>query len=180
MYPASAAVAQMLRLRSSAAAAAAATRAISTNRRQRNTASVERAESINDRDKFLHYNTEEGYYKTSPYDPITVPNVPLHEYVWRDFKKWENSVAAVSGANEIEKLSKNLKTEKRFKNLALCKSRESALFRCFLFFLFLFLLFLSLFFLEVPHYTIVAFIDCKSNSCAALCRVWQLSTRFIG
>lgn len=97
MYPVSAAAVQMLRLRSAAAAAAtSATRAISTNRRQRNTASVERAESISDRDKFLHYNTEEGYYKTSPYDPIKVPNLPLHEYVWRDFKKWENSVAAVS------------------------------------------------------------------------------------
>ncbi|KAH8394430.1 hypothetical protein KR222_005231 [Zaprionus bogoriensis] len=97
MYPVSVAL-QMLRLRSAAnaaSAASAATRAISTNRRQRNTASVERAESISDRDKFLHYNTDEGYYKTSPYDPIKVPNVPLHEYVWRDFKKWENSVAAV-------------------------------------------------------------------------------------
>ncbi|EDW62422.2 uncharacterized protein pdgy [Drosophila virilis] len=91
MYPA-----QMLRLRSAANVfGAAAGRRITTNRRQRNTASVERAQSINERDKFLHYNAEDGYYKTSPYDPIKVPNVPLHEYVWRDFKKWENSTAAV-------------------------------------------------------------------------------------
>ncbi|KAM8720830.1 hypothetical protein ACLKA7_006816 [Drosophila subpalustris] len=96
MYPASTVV-QMLRLRSAAATlnVAAASRGISTNRRQRNTASVERAQAISDRDKFLHYNTEDGYYKTSPFDPIKVPNVPLHEYVWRDFKKWENSTAAV-------------------------------------------------------------------------------------
>lgn len=95
MYPA-----QMLRLRSAANVfGAAAGRRITTNRRQRNTASVERAQSINERDKFLHYNAEDGYYKTSPYDPIKVPNVPLHEYVWRDFKKWENSTAAVSPSN---------------------------------------------------------------------------------
>lgn len=96
MYPAYTAV-QMLRLRSVASTFnVAATRAISTNRRQRNTASAERAQSTSDRDKFLHYNAEDGYYKTSPFDPIKVPNIPLHEYVWRDFKKWENSTAAVS------------------------------------------------------------------------------------
>lgn len=90
MYPVAA---QMLRLRNAANACA---RTITTNRRQRNTASVERAQSISERDKALHYNAEDGYYKTSPYDPIKVQNVPLHEYVWRDFKKWENSTAAVS------------------------------------------------------------------------------------
>ncbi|EDW06797.2 LOW QUALITY PROTEIN: uncharacterized protein Dmoj_GI15371 [Drosophila mojavensis] len=89
MYPVAV---QMLRLRSAANACA---RTITTNRRQRNTASVERAQSISERDKSLHYNAEDGYYKTSPYDPIKIKNVPLHEYVWRDFKKWENSTAAV-------------------------------------------------------------------------------------
>lgn len=92
MYPVAA---QMLRLRSAANACA---RTITTNRRQRNTASVERAQSISERDKSLHYNAEDGYYKTSPYDPIKIQNMPLHEYVWRDFKKWENSTAAVSAA----------------------------------------------------------------------------------
>ncbi|KAH8384991.1 hypothetical protein KR093_004755 [Drosophila rubida] len=95
MYPVNASV-QLLRLRSAASSfGAAATRAISTNRRERNTASVERAQSISERDKFLHYNAEDGYYKTSPFEPIKVPNVPLHEYVWRNFKKWENATAAV-------------------------------------------------------------------------------------
>ncbi|EDW75348.2 uncharacterized protein Dwil_GK19734 [Drosophila willistoni] len=95
MYPAAV---QLLRLRSSSAIGGiAASRSITTNRRQRNTntASVERAQSISDTDKFLHYNSEDGYYKTSPYDPIVAQNLPLHEYVWRDFKKWENNTAAV-------------------------------------------------------------------------------------
>lgn len=134
MYPASAAAVQMLRLRG---AAAAATRAISTNRRQRNTASVERAESINDRDKFLHYNIEEGYYKTSPYDPITVPNVPLHEYVWRDFKKWENSVAAVSGAKQTRNFRKTFEKPCIMQIQRVYQGVSSL--RCFLFFFVIFL-----------------------------------------
>ncbi|XP_030378111.1 4-coumarate--CoA ligase 1 [Scaptodrosophila lebanonensis] len=67
----------------------------SPRRQQRSTASAERAQSISETDKFLHYNAEDGYYKTSPFEPITVPNVPLHQYVWRDFKKWEKKTAAV-------------------------------------------------------------------------------------
>lgn len=140
MYPVSAAAVQMLRLRSAAAAATSATRAISTNRRQRNTASVERAESISDRDKFLHYNTEEGYYKTSPYDPIKVPNLPLHEYVWRDFKKWENSVAAVS-RDPLKSLH----------YLYACKS--TTFLGCFLFFLCFFQVLNS----SIGHFSIVFF-----------------------
>ncbi|ALC48836.1 pdgy [Drosophila busckii] len=73
----------------------AATRSIATSWQQRNTASVEHAPSIGERDKCLLYSPVEGYYKTSPYEPVKVPNVPLHEYVWRDFKKWENKTAAV-------------------------------------------------------------------------------------
>ncbi|EDV38480.2 uncharacterized protein Dana_GF19420 [Drosophila ananassae] len=96
MYPA----AHLLRLRSSFAMGSAlqsATRSISTNRRERNssTASAHRERPQSDTDKFLHYTPEDGYYKTSPYDPITVPNVAIHEYVWRDFKKWESRTAAV-------------------------------------------------------------------------------------
>jgi len=103
MYPVNTAVQTALRLRSVASTfGGATTRAISTNRRQRNTASIERAQSISDRDKFLHYNAEDGYYKTSPFDPIKIPNIPLHEYVWRDFKKWENSTAAVSRKLQIK------------------------------------------------------------------------------
>ncbi|KAH8272304.1 hypothetical protein KR018_001562 [Drosophila ironensis] len=95
MYPA----AQLLRLRSASALQAAAARSIITNRRERNSSTVsaqkERSRAVSDTDKYLHYSPEDGYYKTSPFDPIAVPNVPLHEYVWRDFKKWENQTAAV-------------------------------------------------------------------------------------
>ncbi|EDV47064.1 probable 4-coumarate--CoA ligase 1 [Drosophila erecta] len=91
--------AQLLRMRSATAFGSAATRSITTNRRQRTTSTAsaqrERTQSVSESDKFLHYSPEDGYYKTSPFDPVTVPNVPLHEYVWRDFKKWERRTAAV-------------------------------------------------------------------------------------
>lgn len=92
--------AQLLRMRSATAFGSAATRSITTNRRQRTTSTAsaqrERTQSVSETDKFLHYSPEDGYYKTSPFDPVTIPNVPLHEYVWRDFKKWERRTAAVS------------------------------------------------------------------------------------
>ncbi|KAI8033258.1 hypothetical protein M5D96_013974 [Drosophila gunungcola] len=94
--------AQLLRLRSATAfgsAVSQSARSISTNRRQRTTSTAsaqrERAQGVSETDKFLHYSAEDGYYKTSPFDPVIVPNVPLHEYVWRDFKKWERSTATV-------------------------------------------------------------------------------------
>ncbi|BFG02828.1 probable 4-coumarate--CoA ligase 3 [Drosophila madeirensis] len=95
MYPAT----QLLRLRSTSALSSAAIRTLMTNGRQRNTSTVSaeraRAQGDSETDKFLHYSPEDGYYKTSPYDPIVVPDLPLHEYVWRDFKKWESRTAAV-------------------------------------------------------------------------------------
>lgn len=72
---------------------------ISTNQQQSSAATIETAASQTD--KFLHYSNEEGYYKTSPFEPITLPNITLDKYIWRDFKKWENRVATVSIINEI-------------------------------------------------------------------------------
>ncbi|KAH8343576.1 uncharacterized protein pdgy [Drosophila kikkawai] len=96
MNPAS----QLLRLRSATALGMRvprSSRSITTNRRERTTASAqrERTQGVSETDKFLHFSPEDGYYKTSPFDPVVVPNVPLHEYVWRDFKKWESRTAAV-------------------------------------------------------------------------------------
>lgn len=144
MYPA----AQLLRLRSASAmgsALQAATRSISTNRRERNssTASAQRERPQSETDKFLHYSPEDGYYKTSPYDPVTVPNVPIHEYVWRDFKKWESRTAAVSRVWRVEvKLKCQVWiVELQFEVLGLKCDLKS-------FFFFLFFLILNVFYFE--------------------------------
>ncbi|XP_073832893.1 acyl-CoA synthetase family member pudgy [Musca autumnalis] len=71
-------------------------RSINTNNRQQNTAAtVQPNLNNNTNDKFLQYSNEEGYYRTSPNEPVPIPNVTLDKYVWRDFKKWENKVATV-------------------------------------------------------------------------------------
>uniref|UniRef100_A0A1I8N0U5 Luciferin 4-monooxygenase n=1 Tax=Musca domestica TaxID=7370 RepID=A0A1I8N0U5_MUSDO len=70
------------------------TRSINTNNRQQNTAATVQP-NLNNNDKFLHFTNEEGYYRTSPCEALTIPNVTLDKYVWRDFKKWENNVATV-------------------------------------------------------------------------------------
>ncbi|KAH8272302.1 hypothetical protein KR018_001560 [Drosophila ironensis] len=46
-------------------------------------------------DKFLHQTPEDGFHRTSPHGSITVPDVPLYEYVWRDLRRWEKRTAAV-------------------------------------------------------------------------------------
>lgn len=70
-------------------------RSINTNSRHQNTAATVEPNLNNQNDKCLHYSNEEGYFKTSPFETLQIPNVTLDKYVWRDFKKWENSVATV-------------------------------------------------------------------------------------
>ncbi|XP_013107362.2 uncharacterized protein LOC106087030 [Stomoxys calcitrans] len=77
------------------AASLAPIRSINTNNRTQNTAATVQPNLSNNSDKFLHYSHEEGYVKTSPYEPLELLNVTLDKYVWRDFKKWENNVAVV-------------------------------------------------------------------------------------
>lgn len=71
-------------------------RSINTNSRHQNTAATVEPNLNNHNDKCLHYSHEEGYFKTSPFETLPIPNLPLDKYVWRDFKKWENNVATVS------------------------------------------------------------------------------------
>lgn len=47
-------------------------------------------------DKTLHYNDVEGHYRTSPFEPVEVPKMKIHEYVWQNLHKYEKSVAVVS------------------------------------------------------------------------------------
>lgn len=47
-------------------------------------------------DKTLHYNETEGHYRSSPFEPVEMPKMKIHEYVWQNLHKYEKSVAVVS------------------------------------------------------------------------------------
>lgn len=49
-------------------------------------------------DKSHNYNETEGHYRSSPFEPVEIPNLKIHEYVWQNLRKYEKSVAAVSSA----------------------------------------------------------------------------------
>lgn len=56
---------------------------------------VKQQTTLNSSDKYLHFNENDGYYKSSPFPNVQQLNIPLHEYVWRDLDKWQNYVATV-------------------------------------------------------------------------------------
>lgn len=41
------------------------------------------------------HSPENGYYWKSGYEEISVPDLTLDEYVWKNVAKWENKVAIV-------------------------------------------------------------------------------------
>lgn len=41
------------------------------------------------------YTPSEGYVRNSPLEPVTIPDIPLEQYVWQNIHKWENHVASV-------------------------------------------------------------------------------------
>lgn len=47
-------------------------------------------------DKHHHYNEAEGHYRSSPFEPVEIPNMKIHEYVWQNLPKYEKTVAVVS------------------------------------------------------------------------------------
>lgn len=47
--------------------------------------------------KSLVFNEKDGYVLTSPYEPHTVPNVTLDQYIWKNMPKWQNHVAIACG-----------------------------------------------------------------------------------
>lgn len=54
-------------------------------------------------DKCHHYNEAEGHYRSSPFEPVEIPSMKIHEYVWQNLHKYENNVAVVS-TSEIDML----------------------------------------------------------------------------
>lgn len=43
------------------------------------------------------YNEKEGYVMNSPYGSVTVPNVTIDQYVWKNISKWPNHTAIECG-----------------------------------------------------------------------------------
>lgn len=53
------------------------------------------AEKFGDGEKFFHHSNEEGYWRSSPFESISIPTTTIDKYVWQNVKKWENKIAAV-------------------------------------------------------------------------------------
>lgn len=46
--------------------------------------------------KSFTFSPTQGYVRNSPLEPITIPNLRLDQYIWKDIQQWENHTATVS------------------------------------------------------------------------------------
>lgn len=77
------------------------------------------------------YTPADGYIRNSPLEPVTVPNIPLDEYVWQNLHQWEHHVAAVSifeiikekNVTKFASISTHFNHEKLFIHLNLNKNK---------------------------------------------------------
>lgn len=46
--------------------------------------------------KSFTYSPSQGYIRNSPLEPVTIPNLRLDQYIWKDYRQWENHTATVS------------------------------------------------------------------------------------
>lgn len=42
------------------------------------------------------YSPANGYIRNSPLEPILIPNLRLDQYIWKDYRQWENHTAMVN------------------------------------------------------------------------------------
>lgn len=57
------------------------------------TASTIKYPSLNE---FRTYTAEDGFVLNSIYEPITLPDLTIDQYVWKNISKWQEKVAIVS------------------------------------------------------------------------------------
>lgn len=50
---------------------------------------------------FRIHTPEDGFIVNSIYEPITIPDLTVDQYVWKNINKWQNKVAIVSYSNSI-------------------------------------------------------------------------------
>lgn len=53
----------------------------------------------NPKNKWHNYDETEGHYISSPFEPVEIPKLQIHEYVWQNLPKYENYIAVVSIIN---------------------------------------------------------------------------------
>lgn len=41
------------------------------------------------------YPSEAGFVRKSPYKSITIPNMTIDQYVWRNMRNWDSKIATV-------------------------------------------------------------------------------------
>lgn len=44
----------------------------------------------------FRYSPEEGYVRTSAYNDVTLPNLTIDQYIWKDLQKFQDKCAIVS------------------------------------------------------------------------------------
>lgn len=49
-----------------------------------------------DMSKYFTHSSETGYERHSSFTDITVPNLRIDQFVWKDYLKWQNKTAVVS------------------------------------------------------------------------------------
>lgn len=47
--------------------------------------------------KSLVFTENDGFIMKSPYEPISIPDFTVDQYVWKNLPKWQNHVAIVCG-----------------------------------------------------------------------------------
>lgn len=47
--------------------------------------------------KSLVYNEKDGYVMKSPYETISIPDMTIDQYVWKNMPKWQNHIAIACG-----------------------------------------------------------------------------------
>lgn len=47
--------------------------------------------------KSLIFTEKDGYIMKSPYEPISIPDFTIDQYVWKNLPKWQNHIAIVCG-----------------------------------------------------------------------------------
>lgn len=47
--------------------------------------------------KSIVYSDIDGYVVKSPYEPISIPELTLDQYIWKNMPKWQNHIAIACG-----------------------------------------------------------------------------------
>lgn len=48
--------------------------------------------------KSLAYSDQDGYVMKSPYETISIPEMTIDQYVWKNMPKWQHHIAIVCGS----------------------------------------------------------------------------------